>query len=305
MHRDRLSIAAGCALEGARQSRVVIPQRFGGEPVDDRLANAVVDGLNDVTTFAKPHACETLGDDLRDEHVDRTGSGHGRGHDGYGQGSRADADELDDRAPGLRQPLEAMVNDLIEREVSQRVPVTVFGATVIAPDQLLDQEGASPGLARHRARHALGPFALFLQERKRETLRIRQTERPDRHAADLRPCRPSVANLCEKRTGGRIIAARHQKQDRRRRGAHQVQQEARAVHVAPVDVIDEEHERFALRQGTQEAAQCREGARAQSTHVVRGRLGRGFDAPYALQDRKEMAQGPGIHGHVYWVAAFL
>ena len=167
----------------------------------------------------------------------------------------------------------------------------------VASHELLDEKRATPGLPRHGTRDPLRHLVGRIEQRERQGQRVVDIEGSDGDVADLRALRPALAHLHQQGAPlGLLVAVRHEQEQRRRVGrTEDLDEERRAVEVAPVRVVDEEDERLDLTQGREELAQRTEGALSQTPPVVLARLARrGRHARDALHDGEEAAQRPDV-----------
>ena len=143
------------------------------------------------------------------------------------------------------------------------------------PGELFDKNGLPPD---SRAM----PVGGLLRPRRRRTPRSASASAARRRASSgpTASSRASASSGQRARISARnglvvclLVAVGHHEQERRRvRRAHQLEEQRRAVDVAPLHVVDEDDQRLPLRRAREELAQRGERALAHHLRIARGRL---------------------------------
>ncbi|HZT53223.1 MAG TPA: hypothetical protein VE995_02455, partial [Gaiellaceae bacterium] len=290
VHRDRLAVRVRCALEGAREAFVVLAQRSFGQEPDDRLADPVVRRLDDLPTLAHVGSYEARVREQGDDLVRTRTALRGERHDFDRQGTPAYGDDLGKPASVLGEAVEPLGHELLERCDAER-PTGGYAPSVAA-NELLDEKGAAARLARRGPCHPLDERVRLAAQCRREALGVRAVERPDGEVTHFGPVGPALAHRAQEGALARFrIAVRHRQEQRGRvRRAQELEQQARAVDVAPLRIVDEEHERSRLRERGQELAEGRERAAANARRLDVSDVSDVADGTDSPQHREDVRQ---------------
>ncbi len=192
---------------------------------------------------------------------------------GWSSGRPATAMIASSSPAGRGSREQATAQDGVERQ--RRLAV---GAIAGVPRQLLDQERVALGLG-HDPRGVAGRVGAAAEVDERQVERVAVEHRPDLDVLGLdRGQRDLLVELAQERVRVAALAAeRDDQQERGRVGrAHQRREQRHAVGIAPLQVVDREHQRLAIGDAREQLAQRRERAPPQ-LH----RIGRGDRAPAA------------------------
>ncbi len=262
--------------------------------------------LDDVAAVPEARAHESLRPEQGDRRIDvRPGARRGAERRDR-QWPAGDGDHLDELAGTSRQTFEPVADHLVESDGTERRPV---GARIVAmaAHELLDQQRAPARLAYHRPCGSPSRLVGRSEQREGHAVGIVGRERPHLDVQDPGRGRPGRGHLDQEWAAGRLAAAvRHHEEERGRvRGTRQLHQQRDAVDVAPLCVVDEHHQRLALRERGEQIAEGDERAPAYSLRIVAGLVPAPADARDPLQDGKHTSQGRHVDRQRERFALFL
>ncbi len=289
--RQGFGVEAGRGLHGAREPALMLAKPRRRELCNDRLADAVMNRLEHLLTVPQalakePAAAEKPERGVRDREV------RGLGGDRHRDRSAGHGDDLDQPPDSVRQGGQSVADHLLEGD-----PVIVRreDAARGAARELLDEQGAPPRLARDgfRDRRIAQP-----QERQRKAPGVARPQRADRELACFGPVGPVGAHLRKEIRRPRfLVSMREHEEDRWSPGrADEVEEQGRAVRVAPLDVIDADHERHSAGEGRQQITQSAGRTTAHEPRVAHGLRLELADDRYASQHGKQVRESSDIAG---------
>ena len=267
VHGQHLRIGTADREQRRGQPVVAFLQGLGRQARHHGVADAVVVRLDLLAAerAAGPHQVRRAQDRLRAfALLLQIGGPVGHAHVDRHPGHRDHVEE----APRERwQPGHAGCDDVVERDLHGRGLSVGLGET----HELLDEIRVAPGLARDRFRRRVPRPRLAGDQRLRQLLRLRGRQLADDDVPHLqgRIGRPLGQDALEQRSGIGFLAsiAPDQQERGRIRRAHQVFEQGPAVHVPPLQVVDEEHERPAVGHPHEQLSQGLERAALQLERV--------------------------------------
>ena len=243
----------------------------GGKASDDHLANAVV-----ISLYLFPGLDLARSNEVADpqdlDHVLTRVRFRGFIDNDETHGTACDRYDLEEPSRPIGKVGEAGTNHAIERDRGRRgavrgrhdpIPVAAHGT-----GQLGEKKRIARGLAGDRVGESFG-FPRADQEGPREVPRLRGVERFDSYFLPLLRPEPLGQQMAQDRARSSLLASvgDDQKQRRGLRGAHEFLEQRRAVHVSPVQIVDEEDERSLFREPRQELPKSAERAPAKLVDV--------------------------------------
>ncbi len=292
MPGEGFGVCVGGRLHHLREPPVVLASRVRRELRDDRLADAVVDRLHDFAPAAHAPAHEVPSLKEVDQLVRRCELCRAA-HRRHGQRAASHGDDLDESSGFLREACQAFGDHLVECDLG------VAGVVMLArraARELFHEERAPVGLAANRLGHLAGRVVVRGQERERETPGIVGLERPDVDVVRRRARWPSRVELGQKWRRVRVLCAIGEDEHHRWRvrWAHELEEQGRAVGVAPPDVVEVDHQRTTAREAAEQLPQRGESAAANAQGVGDRLLGDALDAGHPPQDGKQPCERPDV-----------
>jgi hypothetical protein len=303
MSGERLEVRARHRLERARELPVALPEPGRREGRHDRLADPIVRRLDDLVSVAEARAHEPLRAKLADERIQRAPRVARVSHNRHRERAPAHRDHLDEPPRVDREPLEAPADDLLERKRRRRDSRVVRRSRAAARPhsarELLDEERASARFSRDRVGHLHGSGVVGAEQGEGETPRLVGGERPDRMLAHVGAGGPEGGGLEQEGVRLRVlVAVRHHEQKRRCLGrSHQLEEQRRAVAVAPLHVVDEDDERVAPRDLREQITERDEGSLPQHLRIGDRLLGDDGDPGDTPEDGEEARERPDVARH--------
>ena len=247
--------------------------------------------LDDLAPVAEARAHEPLRPEQGDRHVDVLPDA-GRGRERRdGQWSAGHGDHLDEIASTSRQTIEPIAHHLVEGDGTGCLSVDARIATMAA-HQLLDQQRTPARLAHDRPRRSASRLVGGREQRESHAVGLIGSERPHLYVQNAGRWRPGGGHLDQEgATGCLSVTVRHHEEQRgRERRTRELHQQRDAVDVPPLCVVDEHHERLALRERREQIAQGDERATPLGLRVVGGLVTRPADARDPLQHGEDTSQ---------------
>jgi hypothetical protein len=237
---------------------VVVDQR------DHRFADSVVVGLDQILVERSSRSHEPRAAQQRRSGA-RVVEPDGRAiRRPLGDRASRDRDGLEQHSRCRRKLAQPRSNHRVERDRFVELDFAI--AALQVPRELHHQIRIASGLARDRLRACGGAAAPGGKHRERELGGLRRRQRSDRQLDGAGHCLDEGAHARARDRVGRAVTA-HEQQRRRIVAGGDVGEQRRALGVAPLEIVDPQHQRRAARQPTQQLAQTCGAAALQLVHV--------------------------------------
>ena len=297
---DGLGVDHGLRLVRPGEPAMVSAEGFGRELRHDGLPDPIVRRLHRLAAVAHHQAQEATRPQIAEAGIDVVARARGVPQDRRRHRPPVGRDQLEEVACVPVEARHAPLDDLLQGGPcveDERVGVRRQPLGAHASSEVFDEERAPSRTARDGVGHALRGLVVGAHQIEREPPRVFEPERVHRDGPYVGAVEALLDELLQERAGRGLRAlplAQDEQEPRGAGGSHDLEEQGRAVDVAPLDVVEVQDRRTESRQLREERSQRRERSLPHALRVVDRPGGQRRNRVHPPEHRKQARERPHV-----------